>query len=133
MATDIIAIVFVVAGVGALWQAFSIDAAAQSAMHQIYAALWFVVGAVFLVGGVLLGKLREIKSAISKPPPSDTLKISAPLVKLSDQLEELAADVAWFKDLKAKDIARARTASQPPSSSRPPAPPREPPRGKRGE
>jgi hypothetical protein len=87
------------------------DAAAESAMHQIYAALQLLIAAVLGVGGCVMIRLGTMTPNKPQGKADDSTDARVTRTKVSDaaeSLEQIAADIAWLKETKAKDLARAR-------------------------
>jgi len=59
------AVVFSLVGIIALLQAAAVSAAAESIMHQLYSALWFIVAAVLFVGAGITSEVKHLADRIA--------------------------------------------------------------------
>lgn len=92
--------------------ALATSAQAETIMHQLLGALYWLIAAVLAVGGMIL-ICNETGSAKPTSSTAEDKELRIIRVKLGDAMErfeELAADVAWFKEQEVKKITRAKAA-----------------------
>ncbi len=70
----------------------------ETIMQEIFGAVFLLIAAVLFVGCEILAVLGR------KAPPAATAASGS----LEQRLDSIAADVAWFKEVKSKEILRAR-------------------------
>lgn len=89
------------------------SSAAESVMHQIYAVLNYLLAAILFVGALIhshLGQLKNDPKSVDEVPTA----MLARLTRLTEDMDELKADVAWFRDLRKREIAIAKANRKPP-------------------
>lgn len=109
----VVGVVFVFAAGLCCLVALATSAQAATIMDQILGALYWLIAAVLGVGGMIL---ICNETGIARPPAAapDDKELRIIRVKMGDAMErfdELAADIAWFKEQEVKKIARAKAAA----------------------
>jgi hypothetical protein len=92
-------ILFVVIALIGYFFSFLALVSAESVMHEILAGVIAIVSTLFIV----CASLEQLNRTITKQKP-----IIEP--ELKSRIEELAADVAWFRERKVKEVQRENDA-----------------------
>ena len=93
-------IVLILAGLFCWLVAFVVVASSQSAIHEIEAVLAFIAGILFLLSASLCDIHRAINASSEYAQQITKQQLS--------QLEDIAADLAWFKETKLTESREQR-------------------------
>lgn len=77
---------------------------AQSALHEIEAGMCFIIGTLFVVAS----QVADSSAANRRKADRQANQIKERMERIADQVDELASDTAYFRDLKANEM-RQRT------------------------
>ena len=122
----IIAAVLLLVAALAFFNGFMAAAAAETIMQQIYAALYFMISGILVATALILSQIAQLNRSANYSDEVSKLMLDR-LTKLNDDMEELKADSAWFRDLRRKELAAAKARKSPPVPPNPPTRPPGPP------
>ena len=89
-------IVLILAAVACWTVAFVVASVSQSAIHEIEAGMAFISGVLFLLSASLCDIHRAINASSEYAQQITKQQLS--------QLEDIAADLAWFKEKQLSDL-----------------------------